>query len=323
MEKFSVPILLMTFNRLDTTKIVFAEIKKIKPCKLFVSSDGPRVAKDGENEQVEAVRDFILNNIDWDCEVKTLFRDNNLGCMVADRSAITWFFENVEEGIILEDDCLPHPTFFKFCEELLDRYREDERIMSIGGNNFQNGIKRGDYSYYFSAFTYVWGWATWRRAWQKYDKDLKTLPKFEKNRKINNYFKSFVDRQYWMSNFKDAYDKKIDTWDYAWLYCCFLNSGFTCVPNVNLVKNIGFGHNQATHTTINIDNFVVDMELMNFPLRHPLSMQRNAEADEYYNRKIFRVITRKAYYISILEKLKIYSFLKKIFIFFRKKRKDV
>ena len=159
MEKeFSIPILFLVFNRPETTALVFQEIRKVRPQQLFVAADGPRPDRTGEAEKCAEVKKIVAA-VDWPCEVKTLFRDNNLGCRVAVSSAINWFFENVEEGIILEDDCLPHPDFFRFCNELLDYYRNDERIMHIGGNNFQFVNKYGKSSYYFSHYAHIWGWA--------------------------------------------------------------------------------------------------------------------------------------------------------------------
>lgn len=152
-------VLFLVFNRPETTKTVFEAIRKAKPKRLYIAADGPRKHREGENEKVSSVRQ-IVTYVDWPCDVKTLFRDENLGCKSAVSGAITWFFNHEEEGIILEDDCLPHPDFFPFCESLLKRYANDERIWVITGNNFQNGIQRGEASYYFSRYNHVWGWAS-------------------------------------------------------------------------------------------------------------------------------------------------------------------
>ena len=184
MNNLKTPILFLIFNRLDTTRRVFEEIRKQKPRQLFVASDGPRVNKDGEREIVEKTRKLVLDNIDWECEVKTLFRGENLGCKIAVSSAIDWFFENIEEGIILEDDCLPAQSFFGYCEELLEKFREDGRISVISGDNFQFGWRNTSDSYYFSKNCHIWGWATWRRAWERYDVEMKTYPNFKKKEKI-------------------------------------------------------------------------------------------------------------------------------------------
>jgi len=173
-QEFNTPILFLVFNRPNTTQRVFNVIRQVKPKQLFVAADGPRRDKGADEEKCEATRE-IVKQIDWDCEVKTLFREENLGCGKAVSSAITWFFENVEEGIILEDDCLPNLDFFGYCEELLDRYRDNREVMFIGGDNFQKGKKWGDASYYFSAYNHVWGWATWKRTWDIYDFKLDSI----------------------------------------------------------------------------------------------------------------------------------------------------
>lgn len=177
--KLNVPVLLLIFNRPDTTQRVFHEIRGASPLQLFISADGPRENKPGEFEKCQITRD-IVRQVDWDCEVYTNFRDKNLGCKIAVSSAIDWFFENVEEGIILEDDCLPSFSFFRFCEELLEKYRDDERIMQIGGTNLLSEWQRSDDSYYFSKYGAIWGWATWRRAWQYYDVNMKLWPEVKK-----------------------------------------------------------------------------------------------------------------------------------------------
>ena len=187
-NKFNTPILFLIFNRPDTTFKVFEEIRKIKPAKLYIAADGPRPNVIGEEEKCTASRN-IIKQVDWDCDVKTLFREKNLGCKIAVSSAISWFFENVEEGIILEDDTFPTQSFFWFCQELLDFYRNDSRIMHISGNNFQLGKIRGEGSYYFSKYNHIWGWATWKRAWRFYDVSLNTFPIFVQRKVIKNIFR--------------------------------------------------------------------------------------------------------------------------------------
>jgi len=240
------PVLFLIFNRPDTTQKVFNAIRQAKPKQLFVAADGLREDKEGEKEKCEQARK-IIEQVDWDCEVKTLFRDKNLGCKIAVSSAIDWFFENVEEGIILEDDCLPSQSFFWFCQELLKYYRNDARIMHISGDNFQFGRIRGEGSYYFSKYAHIWGWATWRKAWGCFDVNMKSFKKFKKEAQINNVFNIKQQKKYWMKIFQRVYDDKINTWDYTWVYTCFINSGLCIMPNINLVSNIGFGI-ESTHT---------------------------------------------------------------------------
>ncbi len=288
------PVLFLTFNRLDTTKKVLEVIKQVKPPKLYLASDGARVNKSGEKEVVESVRNFLLNNIDWQCEVKTLFREQNLGCGKAVSSAINWFFENEEMGIILEDDCLPSISFFRFCDELLIRYKDDERIMHISGDNFQDGISRGDGSYYFSQISHVWGWAAWRRAWKLYDFEMKSLNNFINYKIYKNIWKQNKVQKYWLKQFKNVSLGKIDTWDYQWNYCLIVNNGLSILPNINLVENIGF-NSEATHTS----NSKLKMPSANeikFPLTHPQFFVPDLEADTY--------TFNKHYQQSLLSKIK-------------------
>lgn len=239
------PILLLLFNRPDTTEKVFEAIARVKPAHLFVAADGPRPEKEGELEKCLAARD-VVNRVDWDCDVKTLFRDENLGCKQAVSSAIDWFFEQVEEGIILEDDCLPSESFFSFCDELLDRYRDDSRVMMISGNNFQDGFRRGHDSYYFSRIFHIWGWATWRRAWNLYDKEMRGFSESD-GLQIEALFQDRNIALWWMYLFLQVHCGVLNSWAYPWVYSCLVNNGLSIVPQKNLVTNIGFGL-EGTHT---------------------------------------------------------------------------
>jgi hypothetical protein len=274
----STPVLFLIFNRPDTTKRVFSEIKKAEPKKLFIAADGPRKDKEGEKEKCEQARK-IIKDVNWDCEVKTLFRDRNLGCKIAVSSAIDWFFKNVEEGIILEDDCLPAQSFFWFCQELLNHYRNDMRIMHISGNNFQFGNKRGKGSYYFSIYPHVWGWATWKRAWEYFNIDMNGFDNFKELEQIKNIFPGVKQQQeYWMNIFQKTFDGDIDSWAYIWAYSCFTNSGLCINPNVNLVSNIGFSKD-ALHTKDEDSIFAnLKTEKIN-ELVHPKFILLNKEAD--------------------------------------------
>jgi FkbM family methyltransferase len=278
--------LFLVFNRPDTTKQVFAKIKEVKPKQLFIASDGARIGKEGEQEKVEAVRDYILKNIEWQCEVKTLFRERNLGCGRAVSEAITWFFENVEQGIILEDDTLPNTSFFHFCEALLNYYQNNEKIFMISGDNFQNGIKRGKADYYFSIYTHIWGWATWKRSWQKYDFQMKKLQEFIQQNKIKKYFKNKQHQAFWLNNFIATQKGEIDTWDYQLMFACLHGEELVILPNANLVTNIGF-REDATHTKKN--NLFANMptEDLKFPLKHTTKTIRCKKADRYTQKNVF------------------------------------
>lgn len=241
------PVLFLIFNRPYTTKVVFKAIRNAKPPRLYIAADGPRKDRNEEATIVKDVRDYVINNIDWPCELKTLFRDSNLGCGKAASEAVTWFFENEEMGIILEDDCVPSRSFFWFCEELLERYKEDETVMHIGGFNLDDSIANESCSYYFSKKPEMWGWATWRRAWKYYDFDMKGFLNFKESNMIKSIFKYQDVRRRIMNDFENFYEKKIDTWDYQWLYAILSHEGVAIIPNKNMVTNIGFDAN-ATHT---------------------------------------------------------------------------
>ncbi len=240
------PVLFLIFNRPHPTNLVFEEVRKAKPKKLYIACDGPR---NKEEEIKVAEARAIVSNIDWDCDVETLFRDTNLGCRHAVSSAIDWFFENEPEGIILEDDCLPSQSFFGFCSVLLEKYRDDHRIGHIGGSNFQDGTMRGDGSYYFSRLTHVWGWAGWRRVWNTYDVNMKSFEFFTENQ-LKNLASHAPYSSIWFNNLSATFNGKINTWDYQYAYCNLINNRLSIIPNQNLITNIGFGAD-ATHTTIN------------------------------------------------------------------------
>jgi len=238
------PVLFLIFNRPDTTAKVFGAIRKAKPKKLYISADGPRTPE--EKNSCEQTRK-ILDKIDWDCKVYTNFSEHNKGCKVAMSDGISWFFQQEEEGIILEDDCLPSESFFAFCSILLAHYRHDTRITHIGGSNLQLGQKRGEASYYFSNLTHVWGWAGWRRVWDSYDVNLTSFPAFKEQDYISNCPSHLPFKEGWLNALEKTYNGEIDTWDYQYAYSNLINNGLSVIPNSNLISNIGFGV-QATHT---------------------------------------------------------------------------
>lgn len=282
---FETPILLLIFNRPDTTKKVFDRIRDIKPRYLYVAADGARDDRPDEKDLCSQTRD-IVSKIDWECNLKTLFRDKNLGCKKAVTEAINWLFQNVERGIILEDDCLPSESFFYFCEELLEYHKDNERIMHIGGNNFQFGANKTKDSYYYSIYNHIWGWATWKRAWLKYDVDVKTLPEFIRSKKIKKSFKTKQMQNFWLNNFGKVYQNQIDTWDYQWQYCICYNNGLAITPNTNLVANIGFDE-RATHTKSQNNASNLAVEDIDFPLKHPTKIKKFTKADNYTFYTIF------------------------------------
>ena len=281
------PVLFLVFNRLDTTKQVFEAIRQARPPRIYVAADGARVNKEDESEKIQAVRDHVMQNIDWDCEVKTLFRDENLGCKYAVSGAITWFFENEEQGIILEDDCLPSQSFFWFCEELLDRYKDDFRVWHISGDNFQNGIKRGDASYYFSKFNHIWGWASWADRWSHYDVEMSSFSQFKDDGLIASNFSEKKDQLYWLNVFDRTFNGEVDTWDYQWTYTVLSNSGLSILPNKNLISNVGFGAD-ATHTK-DLDSLYSQISSTDLimPLAHSRFCIFDVNADNYTSSQMF------------------------------------
>ena len=304
---FDTPILLLVWKRPDKTKKIINAISKIKPKYLYVSGDGARKNNKKEVIKVSETRDIVKNSINWPCDTKFQFSDENKGCKRGVVDGINWFFKNVEYGIIIEDDCLPHKNFFYFCSELLDFYKDDQRIWSIGGNNFQDGIKRSEGSYYFSRYTHSWGWATWKRCWEKYDADLKNWPKFKKSGLLKTTIEESKELNYWQVIWDKIYlFNEPDTWDYQWQFTCMMNGGLIIEPNQNLVENIGFD-NEATHTKTGKSPAKINPQVLNkssiFPIKHEPFLIRSIEADKYTSRKLFsgpKLLTPK----GIIQKLK-------------------
>lgn len=238
MTLFSTPVLFLIFNRPDTTQLVFNEIRKARPRQLFVAADGPRKDCPDDHENCRKARE-IVNQVDWDCNVVTLYREENLGCKIAVSSAIDWFFSNVEEGIILEDDCVPDQSFFPFCQELLNKYRNDERIMMISGMNYLFNKLEIKESYYFSRYYPIWGWATWKRAWSHYDLTMSNWPEYNSQNFLTHVYCHAKIARFLQDMFQKAYLNKVDTWDIQWVFACVINNGCAICPKYNLVSNIG------------------------------------------------------------------------------------
>lgn len=281
------PILFLVFNRPDTTARVFDAIRAARPRQLFIAADGPRADRAGEAERCRQARE-IATAVDWPCETRTLFRQDNLGCKRAVSSAIDWFFDQVEEGIVLEDDCLPDPSFFAYCGDLLARYRNDPRVMAISGDNFISGHWRPQESYYFSTFTHIWGWASWRRAWALYDVAMSDWPSQRDAGLMDRVFPaSRSARAHWTAVLNRMARGEIDTWDYQWAYATWKHGALSCLPAVNLISNIGFGAN-ATHThdaEAKLANLA--RESLSLPLNHPAAVVANTQADAWTSQHVF------------------------------------
>ena len=286
MNQLQVPVAFIIFNRPDTTARVFAEIARARPSKLIVVADGPRAEFPGEAELCARAR-AVIDAVDWKCEVATDFSDRNLGCRARVSSGLDFVFSQVEEAIILEDDCLPHSSFFPFCESLLQKYRDEDRVMAISGDNFHRGRRYTDRSYFFSRFVHIWGWASWRRAWNHYDVDIQQWHTLRRTNWLQELFEINEDVMYWREVFDRLAARQIDTWDYQWLFACWARGGLSITPEVNLVSNIGFA-GSATHTTaVNSDMANLPLVDIGLPLRHPLSIERNRAADDFETRTLF------------------------------------
>jgi len=275
--QLTTPVALLIFNRPDTTAQVFQAIAKAKPPKLLVVADGPRSSRPGEAEKCQATR-AIIEQVDWPCEVITHYADTNMGCKLRVSSGISWIFEQVEEAIILEDDCLPDPTFFRYCQEMLERYRDNERVGMVSGGNLQFGQTRGQGSYYFSKYTHIWGWASWRRAWKHYDRDIVLWPSFRDQGLLEQLFETDGERTYWRNSFQWVHEGSLDTWDVSWTFTALTHGLLQVVPNVNLISNIGFGPN-ATHTHVVGVHANLPTEPILFPLQHPVFVLPDIAAD--------------------------------------------
>lgn len=246
-ENYKTAILFIIFNRPKNTKTVFEQIKKIKPSRLYVVADGPRDKVIDETSLCAKTRS-IIKEINWNCQLKTLFRKHNFGCGNSISQGITWFFKNEAEGIILEDDCVPDISFFTYCSNLLEKYRNDTRITHINGLSYIKSPLENNDSYYYSKYFHVWGWATWKRAWEKYDFTIRSLPNFLSAGSIKHIFIEPQLQAFWENYFTQVHNNEIDTWDYQWVYTNFAYGGLSIMPFKNMIKNIGFGPD-STHTT--------------------------------------------------------------------------
>lgn len=277
------PVALIIFIRPDHTQRVFNVIAQAKPDQLFIIADGPRNQE--EYAQCQATRNVVAQ-IDWDCEVHRNYADENMGLKHRISSGLDWVFKQVETAIILEDDCVPDPSFFRFCEELLDYYVDDPRVMHITGDNFGYKPKNTEVSYYFTRYIHVWGWATWRRAWKQFDIEMKAWSDPVTKEAILLTFKTKKERDYWSNLWDKVVSNEIDTWDYSWFFACLLQNGLSIMPTQNLVTNIGFG--EASTNTKEAGNHAAthNRGKMRFPILHPKNVVQDTDADQYTSRML-------------------------------------
>lgn len=288
------PILLIAFNRPEKTKIVFQEIKKYKPEEFYFAVDGPRDLSTDDIQKCEDVKK-IADMIDWDCEIHTLFQKENLGVDPGMETAISWFFDNVEDGIILEDDCLPQQSFFKFSEILLDKYKNDPKVFMICGTNFQDGENRGTGSYYFSNYP-TWGYAMWKRSWKNFDSKLNSFPVFKKNKEIHLVLQDVKQIRFWMKFFEKIYNKKFNFTDSRITYSMWKNKSVCIIPNKNLIKNIGFDADSTHAEKKDGDRLSINTESL-INIKHPEKISIDRDADDYFFYKIHNInIIKKIFY---------------------------
>ena len=295
------PVVFLIFRRPDLTARVFETIRQAQPTKLLIVADGAR----NEEEAILCQQTrAVAEQIDWDCEVLRNYSDVNLGCKLRVSSGLDWVFSEVEEAIILEDDCLPTQSFFYFCQTLLEYYRNDERVMHISGNNFQFRNQTTNYSYFFSKYGGIWGWASWRRAWKHYDRDMKTWSEINHHNLLDHIFDNWAEKLYWTDIFDRVVKGIPNTWDYQWLYVRWIQKELSIAPTVNLVSNIGFNSN-ATHT--NNDNHLANMKTEDiWEIDHPPFIDRDYFADKYVFDYCYggeKIKRYGRYFATILQKL--------------------
>ncbi len=282
----AVPVIYLVFNRPEVTRQSFAILRTLRPARLFVVADGPRPHIAGEAEKCRLTRE-IATAVDWPCQLRTDFSETNLGLKQRIASGITRAFEEVERAIVLEDDCLPDPTFFRFAAEMLEKYREDERIFCVSGDNFQGGRRRTEADYYFSLYPHCWGWATWRRAWRHFDPALAEWPRLRGQGWLRKLLGNRAAAAYWQSIFDGCADGRINSWAFPWTYSCWVNQGLTILPEVNLVRNIGFGQEGTNTTSADHSASALRAGALSFPLRHPSRVVRHRRADAFTQRHHF------------------------------------
>ncbi len=295
LDTFYTPIVFIVFNRPEETLQVFTEIRRARPSTLFVIADGARSLE--EKSICDTVR-AIATNVDWSCDLHINFSEKNLGCGKRVSSGLDWVFSQVEEAIILEDDCIPDPTFFQFCEEMLERYRYNENVMNIAGTYAQEGNRHfhPKESYYFSILSNIWGWATWRRAWEKYDFDIKQWPSLKTSGELTTWFAHPAAYERFSKVWDQYYRHEIDSWDGQWTFCCIAHHGLCINPTTNLITNIGF-NSRGTHFNGREELGNKPLKKLLFPLLHPTLIKPNPAADAFKYRDAFGIDRKLIYRI--------------------------
>jgi hypothetical protein len=299
---FNVPVLLIIFNRMDTALQVLKKIREVKPSVMYLFCDAPRAGNSQEAVQVKQTREEILAGIDWDCQLHIRFLENNLGLKYAVGSAVSWMFEKEERGVIFEHDCLPHSSFFSFCEELLEYYKNDDRVYQISGNNFLFDKVIFNESYAFSRHNHIWGFATWRRAWEHYDSNMEGFEDFLSKEYCKELIPDKRIRNEYIRILKNVKCGLVETWDYQWFFSMWKNNGLGVVPKVNLVSNIGYG--KLAINTFNEDHILANIPTHNIgKIIHPQRVEILKEAEQEYLKRVFPpLITRIRIVSNLLKK---------------------
>jgi len=287
---FPIPVVLIVFNRPEPTAAVFETVRRLRPSQLLIIADGPRPDRPDDPARCLETR-RVVSDIDWPCDCKTNFADVNIGLKGRIHSGLDWVFEQVERAIILEDDCVADPTFFPYCAELLERYADDERVMTISGNNYHFGSIPFPHSYFFSRHMHCWGWATWRRAWKLHDPTLPYWPSLKADGWIESFVQDSGERRHWHDVLDAAALGHLNSWAYPWSYSIMRHNGLNIHPAVNLVSNIGFGP-EATHTREESMLSKIPTQPMTWPLNHPPHVLRNFTADDNYAHIVYRPLRR-------------------------------
>ncbi|MEG1556301.1 MAG: hypothetical protein RR356_06205 [Bacteroidales bacterium] len=291
---FNVPVLLVIYNKVVETHNLFQIIKSIQPSKLYVAADG--AVRDEKLDYVTCLRTRSVIMPEWPCNLNLMFKEEHLGKSKMIFQAINWFFENEEEGIILFDDCIPREDFFYYCEQLLEKYRDSDQIFHIGANNFQKRDtkrnkkrnKRGDGSYYFSAYAHTWGFATWRNKWKGFDLKMLELDGVNFNKLLTNYMKKSKEKMYWLRRYNILRKHQLNIWEYQYNFHIWHQGGLCIVPNVNLVTNVGFKNRKRRIRKLMKNTFPI------LPISHPEKIIQNKHADHYvfkhvYNRAFIKI----------------------------------
>ena len=277
------PVVLIIYHRPQKTTNVINSLREVKPSQIFVIADGPKDKQDVE--KCKKTRDLI-NSIDWKCEIYKNYSPKNLGLRKRVVTGLDWVFSKVDKAIILEDDLVIDKSFYVFCEQMLEKYKNNERVISISGNNFLFGRSNIENSYFFSRHIYSWGWATWRRAWKLYDDTMSDWQLVKSRKILNIRFGKWIEVAYWNGIFDLVFESKIDSWAYVWTYAALVNDKLTVVPSVNLVSNVGTGQG-ATHTSIKSRVLNIPVERINFPLKHPRVIKPGTKEDSVIERTLY------------------------------------